>query len=46
MRVTSARMQISTPLFRSSASIRPMSLSVPPWNVNTPFDMKFEKTMP
>jgi hypothetical protein len=39
-------MQMSTPLFTSSFSISPMSLSVPPSNVNTPFDMKFENTIP
>ena len=43
---TSLRMRTSTPLRANSSCIRPTSRSVPPWNVKTPFDMKFEKTMP
>ena len=39
-------MRMSTPFFSSSASMRPISRSVPPSKVKTPFDMKFEKTMP
>ena len=42
----SLRIRTSTPLFFSSAPIAVISLSVPPSNVKTPFDMKFEKTMP
>ena len=43
---TSTLRRMSTPLAFISAVMRLIMVSVPPWKMNTPFDMKFEKTMP
>ena len=43
---TSQLIRTSQPLALSSFSIDLTNLSVPPWNTNTPLDMKLENTIP